>query len=97
MLAEARAPKKGKVNLFPQDTLAEMLETQDAKQLIKKRKENDSTELVDVLSEIFLMMPKVLEELKQMVCSLPAREVKQSVLDEEVNKLACVPESAFKA
>lgn len=36
----------------------------------------------------FLMLPKVLEEVKQMIRSLPAREIKKSVLHEEINKLA---------
>ncbi|XP_074331478.1 uncharacterized protein LOC141668485 [Apium graveolens] len=88
VLAEARFPRKGKVNLHQQDTLVELLGARDALQLIKKQKVKESQSLVDVLNNIYLMMSEILNDVRQMVCSLPSREVKQSVLDKEVHKLA---------
>lgn len=88
VLAEARYPRKGRVNLFPQDTLAEMMGALNATRLLKKRKVKDTHESVDVPDEVYSMMPTVIKEVKQMVRSLPTREVMMSILDEEVRNLA---------
>ncbi|KAK1361665.1 hypothetical protein POM88_046139 [Heracleum sosnowskyi] len=88
MTVEARAPKKGKVILHPQETLAELVGGHEAVRFIKKRKVEDSHVVVGVPDGIYSMMSTILDQVRQMVRSLPMREVKKSVLDEEVHYLA---------
>ncbi|KAK1382665.1 hypothetical protein POM88_020400 [Heracleum sosnowskyi] len=85
---EARAPKKGKVILHPQETLAELVGGHEAVRFIKKRKVEDSHVVVGVPDGIYSMMSTILDQVRQMVRSLPMREVKKFVLDEEVHYLA---------
>ncbi|XP_074332602.1 uncharacterized protein LOC141670572 [Apium graveolens] len=64
---EMMGSRDGEFELVPRYTFAEFMGSGDAKKMIKRRKEKDLTELVDVPSEIFLKMPKVQEEAQQMV------------------------------
>ncbi|XP_074377561.1 uncharacterized protein LOC141719080 [Apium graveolens] len=89
VFANARSPRKGMLNLYPQNTVAELLGARDTLQVIKKQKVTaNSQSVIDVPDEVYMMMSEVLEAVSRMVSSLPTREVKQSVLDVEVHKLA---------
>ncbi|KAL8146370.1 hypothetical protein AgCh_004201 [Apium graveolens] len=94
LMANARFPRKGRINFHPQDTLPELLGPQDALQVIKKQIMSRSQSVVDVQvpvpDEIYKIMSEILDGVWQMVLSLPTREVKHSVLEEEVRKLAYV-------
>ncbi|KAK1364160.1 hypothetical protein POM88_039721 [Heracleum sosnowskyi] len=83
---QAKPPIRGRVFLRPHETLGEIFGGREATQWISKQAM--TPDLVSVPDDIYKMMSTILDQVRQMVRSLPMREVKQSVLDEEVRKLA---------
>ncbi|KAK1352565.1 hypothetical protein POM88_053262 [Heracleum sosnowskyi] len=84
---QARPPKKGVIILHPQDTVGELIGAHDATRWTSQPK-MDSHTSVALPDQIYGMMSTILDEVSQMVRSLPMREVKQSVLDQELRNLA---------
>lgn len=83
---QAKPPIRGRVFLRPHETLGEIVGGREATQWISKQAMTPN--LVNVPDDICKMMSTILDQVRQMVRSLPMREVKQSILDEEVRKLA---------
>ncbi|KAK1401215.1 hypothetical protein POM88_000820 [Heracleum sosnowskyi] len=84
---QARPPKKGVIILHPQDTVGELIGAHEAARWTSLPK-MDSHASVALPDQIYGMMSTILDEVRQMVRSLPMREVKQSVLDQELRNLA---------
>lgn len=68
--------------------MAELVGACEAAQWTNKQTKKSSDDLVDVSDDIYFMMLKILDEVRQVVRSLPMRKVKQSLLDKEVRNLA---------
>ncbi|XP_074322079.1 uncharacterized protein LOC141659202 [Apium graveolens] len=88
VLIQAKPPNKGIIFLHPCETLPELIGAEKASQWISREMSRNSQVRASVPDEICLRMVKILDEMKEMVQSLPMREVKQSVLDENVRNLA---------
>ncbi|KAK1375241.1 hypothetical protein POM88_031434 [Heracleum sosnowskyi] len=88
VMMQARPPTRGKLNLYPQQTVGELVGAMEATQWAKQMAEKSRDPADDVSGDIYVMMSTVFDEVSQLLHSLPAHEVKQSVLDEEIHKLA---------
>ncbi|KAK1372816.1 hypothetical protein POM88_029009 [Heracleum sosnowskyi] len=84
---QARPPNRGRVLLRPQSTVGELLGAREAAQWVRS-KEKTSPHDNAIADEIYSRMSMILDDVRQMVCSLPMREVKKSDLDERVRNLA---------
>ncbi|KAK1399968.1 hypothetical protein POM88_009831 [Heracleum sosnowskyi] len=86
---QARSPNRGRILLLlrPQTTVRELLGAREAAQWASS-KEKTSPHDNAIADEIYSMMSMILDEVRQMVCSFPMREVKKSDLDERVRNLA---------
>lgn len=87
VMIQSRPPKKGKIILHPHETVPELIGAREATQWMKNETTKKSQATINVPDEIYLIMSTILDEVRQMVRSLPMREVKQSVLDEKVTNL----------
>ncbi|KAK1372006.1 hypothetical protein POM88_038098 [Heracleum sosnowskyi] len=88
VMTQARPPTRGKLNLYPQQTVGELVGAMEATQWAKQMAKKSRDPADDVSGDIYVMMSTVFDEVSQLLHSLPAHEVKQSVLDEEIHKLA---------
>ena len=84
VLIKAKPPRKGKLNLFPRQSMSELVGRAEAAQYAEGQREPVN----EVSDQIYGMMFEMLGNLQLMVCALPTREVTQAVLDEELSKLA---------
>ena len=84
VLIKAKPPRKGKLNLFPRQSMSELVGRAEAAQYAEGQREPVN----EVSYHIYGMMFEMLGNLQLMVCALPTREVTQAVLDEELSKLA---------
>lgn len=87
-IVQARPPKKGKTVLYPWLTVAEFIGAQGAAELIASQSSQRAQ--VQVPESIYSIFPRVLNEVSQMVMSLPTHEVTKAQLDEEIENLANV-------
>ncbi|KAK1383016.1 hypothetical protein POM88_020751 [Heracleum sosnowskyi] len=85
---QARPPKKGRIILHPQDTVGELIGAQEAARWTSQPKLDYFHASFALPDQFYRMMSTILDEVRQMVRSLPMREVKQSVLDHELHNLA---------
>ncbi|KAK1383014.1 hypothetical protein POM88_020762 [Heracleum sosnowskyi] len=85
---QARPPKKGRIILHPQDTVGELIGAQEAARWTSQPKLDYFHASFALPDQFYRMMLTILDEVRQMVRSLPMREVKQSVLDQELHNLA---------
>ncbi|KAK1382806.1 hypothetical protein POM88_020541 [Heracleum sosnowskyi] len=84
---QARPPNRKMILLHPQSTVGELLGAREAAQWVSS-KEKTSVHDNAITDEIYSRMLTILDEVRQMVCSFPMREVKKSDLDERVRNLA---------
>ncbi|KAK1388681.1 hypothetical protein POM88_016859 [Heracleum sosnowskyi] len=84
---QARPPNRGRVLLRPQSTVGELLGAREAAQWVSSKEKTSPHDNV-IADEIYSRMSTILDDVRQMVCSLPMREVKKSDLDERVRNLA---------
>ncbi|KAK1353912.1 hypothetical protein POM88_052277 [Heracleum sosnowskyi] len=84
---QARPPNRGRVLLRPQSTVGELLGAREAAQWISSKEKTSPHDNV-IADEIYSKMSTILDDVRQMVCSLPMREVKKSDLDECMRNLA---------
>ncbi|KAK1381830.1 hypothetical protein POM88_019565 [Heracleum sosnowskyi] len=84
---QARPPNRGRILLRPQSTVGELLGAREAAQWVSSKEKTSSHDNA-VADEIYSRMSTILDEVRQMVSSLPMREVKKSDLDERVRNLA---------
>ncbi|KAK1380984.1 hypothetical protein POM88_027728 [Heracleum sosnowskyi] len=84
---QARPPNRGRVLLHPQSTVGELLGAREAAQWVSSKEKTFPHDNA-IADEIYSRMSTILDDVRQMVCSLPMREVKKSDLDERVRNLA---------
>ncbi|KAK1395920.1 hypothetical protein POM88_005783 [Heracleum sosnowskyi] len=84
---QVRPPNRGRVLFRPQSTVGELLGAREAAQWVSS-KEKTSPHDNAIADEIYSRMSTILDDVRQMVCSLPMREVKKSDLDERLRNLA---------
>ncbi|KAK1375588.1 hypothetical protein POM88_031781 [Heracleum sosnowskyi] len=85
---QARPPKKGRIILHPQDTVGELIGVYEATRWTNQPKIDNCHDSVALPDKFYQMMSTILDEVRQMIRSLPMREVKQSILDQELRNLA---------
>ncbi|KAK1397846.1 hypothetical protein POM88_007709 [Heracleum sosnowskyi] len=85
---QARPPKKGRIILHPQDTVGELIGAYEATRWTNQPKIDNCHDSVALPDKFYQMMSTILDEVRQMIRSLPMREVKQSILDQELRNLA---------
>ncbi|KAK1388028.1 hypothetical protein POM88_016206 [Heracleum sosnowskyi] len=81
---QATPPKKGRIILHPHDTVGKLIGAQEAARWTSQPKLDYSHASFDLPGQFYRTMSTILDEVRKMVRSLPMREVKQSVLDQEL-------------
>ena len=84
VLLKAKPPRKGKLSLFPGQSVSELVGRAEAAQYAEKPRESVN----EVSDHIYGMMSVILGNLQLMVHAMPTREITQAFLDQELSKLA---------
>ena len=87
---QARPAKKRKTLMYSWHTAGELFGSHEAGQLIGSQPSQNSNTAVLVPDSIYSIFPNVLNEVGQMVTSLPTREVKRAKLNEKIQNLTNV-------
>ncbi|KAK1384036.1 hypothetical protein POM88_021771 [Heracleum sosnowskyi] len=82
-----RPPNRGRILLRPQSTVGELLGARQATHWVSSKEKTSSHDNA-IADEIYSWMSTILDEVRQMVCFFPMREVNKSDLDECVRNLA---------